>query len=97
MLHPIMRTFGNILKIAALWAFGTLAFGQTPGPQATTASVAASPAPPAPPERHWRLGAAFGYGQRSNPLIQSEDIPVLVDLDIAWLASAGFSTMVTSA
>ena len=32
----------------------------------------------------WRLGVALGYGERSNPLIQSRDIPVAVDLDIAW-------------
>ena len=44
----------------------------------------------APPERHWRLGAAVGYGERSNPLIQSEDIPVLIDLDIAWFGKRWF-------
>ncbi len=35
-------------------------------------------------ESRWRLGAAFGYGERSNPLIQSDDIPIYVDVDIAW-------------
>jgi outer membrane protein len=35
-------------------------------------------------ESRWRLGAAFGYGERSNPLVQSDDIPIYVDLDIAW-------------
>jgi MipA family protein len=44
----------------------------------------------ATPEKHWRLGAAFGYGQRTNPLIQSDDIPVLVDLDIAWFGKRWF-------
>ena len=38
----------------------------------------------------WRLGAAFGYGERSNPLIQSEDIPIVVDLDIAWFGDRWF-------
>ncbi len=90
MLALIMSAFGNILKIAALWAFVTLAFGQAPGPQATTGSVPASAAPPAQAERHWRFGAALGYGQRSNPLIQSEDIPVVVDLDIAWFGKRWF-------
>ncbi len=35
-------------------------------------------------ESRWRLGAALGYGIRSNPLVQSDDIPIVVDLDIAW-------------
>lgn len=35
-------------------------------------------------ESRWRLGAALGYGIRSNPLVQSDDIPIIVDFDIAW-------------
>ncbi|MDH3336669.1 MAG: MipA/OmpV family protein [Gammaproteobacteria bacterium] len=35
-------------------------------------------------ESRWRLGAALGYGLRTNPLVQSDDIPIVVDLDIAW-------------
>jgi outer membrane protein len=35
-------------------------------------------------ESPWRLGIALGYGERSNPLILAEDIPLAVDLDIAW-------------
>lgn len=35
-------------------------------------------------ESPWRLGVALGYGERSNPLVLSDDIPVVVDLDIAW-------------
>jgi outer membrane protein len=65
---------------------------------ANPAQVVASPTPsrspptvqPAESERHWRLGAAFGYGRRSNPVIQSEDIPVIVDLDIAWFGKRWF-------
>ncbi len=38
----------------------------------------------------WRLGAAFGYGVRSNPLVQSDDIPIIVDLDIAWFGDHWF-------
>lgn len=41
-------------------------------------------------ESRWRLGAAFGYGERSNPLVQSEDIPIVVDLDIAWFGDRWF-------
>ena len=38
----------------------------------------------------WRLGIALGYGERSNPLALSEDIPILVDLDIAWFGERFF-------
>jgi outer membrane protein len=41
-------------------------------------------------ESNWRLGTALGYGERSNPLIQSEDIPIVVDLDIAWFGDYWF-------
>jgi len=43
-----------------------------------------------PPESHWRLGLAAGYGRRTNPLIQSDDIPVLVDVDIAYFGKRWF-------
>ena len=92
MLPLTMQAFGNILKIAALWSVVALAQGQTTDP-AGNAAIATSPsatAQPPAPESHWRLGAAFGYGQRTNPLIQSDDIPVLVDLDIAWFGKRWF-------
>ena len=41
-------------------------------------------------ESRWRLGAAFGYGLRSNPLVQSDDIPIYVDVDIAWFGERLF-------
>jgi len=41
-------------------------------------------------ESNWRLGAAFGYGQRSNPLVQSDDIPIYVDVDVAWFGEHWF-------
>jgi outer membrane protein len=41
-------------------------------------------------ESRWRLGAAVGYGLRSNPLVQSDDIPIVVDLDIAWFGDHVF-------
>ncbi len=41
-------------------------------------------------ESRWRLGAALGYGVRTNPLIQSDDIPIIVDLDIAWFGDRWF-------
>lgn len=41
-------------------------------------------------ESPWRLGIALGYGSRTNPLIQSDDIPIVVDLDVAWFGSRWF-------
>jgi outer membrane protein len=52
-------------------------------------ALIATPAP-AVGESPWRLGVALGYGERSNPLAQSEDIPIVVDLDIAWFGERLF-------
>jgi len=41
-------------------------------------------------ESPWRIGAAFGYGERSNPLVQSENVPILVDVDVAWFGDRWF-------
>ena len=41
-------------------------------------------------ESRWRLGTALGYGVRSNPLVQSDDIPIIVDFDIAWFGDRWF-------
>jgi outer membrane protein len=38
----------------------------------------------------WRLGIALGYGERSNPLIQSDDIPIVADVDIAYFGKRFF-------
>jgi len=35
-------------------------------------------------ERSWELAIAAGYGVRTNPLINSGDIPMYAALDIAW-------------
>jgi outer membrane protein len=58
-------------------------------------TCAAAPAeqsagPTATQESRWRLGAALGYGLRSNPLVQSDDIPIIVDVDIAWFGEHFF-------
>jgi outer membrane protein len=45
---------------------------------------------PLPVERNWRFGIGVGYGTRTNPLVLSEDIPILVDLDIAWFGKRWF-------
>ena len=41
-------------------------------------------------ESPWEIGIAMGYGKRSNLLIQSDDIDVLVDIDIAWYGERWF-------
>jgi outer membrane protein len=73
-----MRTpLTTLLKALALWGLAASVWaGATPGAE--------------PPERHWRLGVALGYGERTNPLIQSDPIPVLVDLDVAWFGKRWF-------
>ncbi len=38
-------------------------------------------------ERPWELGFAAGYGVRTNPLINSKDIPMYVVLNIAWFGN----------
>jgi outer membrane protein len=80
----------NLLKIAALWLLAAVVHAQT----AAEAGSAGSPSENAPivlpEERRWRLGAALGYGARSNPLIQSEDIPLIVDVDIAYFGDHWF-------
>jgi outer membrane protein len=98
MLGFIMSVHRNIFKIAALWAVVALAQAQEPAQtQATDPAASSVPAQPTPAptpvpasESHWRLAAALGYGMRSNPLIQSDDIPVIVDLDVAWFGKRWF-------
>jgi outer membrane protein len=92
MLRQIVRTAGNILKIAALWAVAASVHAQdtSPEPSAVTTGNTSATQQPGEPERHWRLGAALGYGRRTNPVIQSEDIPVVVDVDIAWFGKRWF-------
>lgn len=90
-----MRIGGNFLKITALCGVASLAHAQANAPESSaTATTEVAPAsPPVQPparERSWRVGAAFGYGERTNPLIQSDDIPVLVDVDIAWFGKRWF-------
>lgn len=86
----------KLWKIAILCAFCTFARAQDAAPPDTSAesiSATRSSTPPGiepPAERSWRLGVGLGYGVRSNPLIQSDDIPVIVDLDFAWFGKRWF-------
>lgn len=86
-----------LVNAAAAWAVALLAHAQAlPAPEQPTPTAPASADPISatatspPPERRWRLGAAVGYGKRTNPLIQSDDIPILVDLDVAWFGDRWF-------
>lgn len=45
---------------------------------------------PAEDESRWQLGIAVGYGIRTNPLVLSDDIPIAVDLDVAWFGDHFF-------
>ena len=82
------------LLAAVSWTVATLA--RAADPDVTAAAAAPAPASnPVPlklaaPDHPWHIGAAFGYGSRSNPLIQSEDIPVIVDVDISWYGKHWF-------
>lgn len=87
MLGAGMHPPGNLLKIVALCVAALLAAfpaqaQETPPPEPIE--------PIEPAERSWRLGAALGYGVRTNPLIQSDDIPLIVDVDLAWFGKRWF-------
>ncbi len=94
-----IQVMKNLLKFAALCLVAATPghAAEDPATEAANAPSAGTvtPATEAPPivmpeERRWRLGAAFGYGRRSNPLIQSDDIPVVVDVDIAYFGNRWF-------
>jgi outer membrane protein len=81
--------------LAAAWAApvnaqSALADGATPDATVQTATPVAHAPHVIPDEKSWRFGVGLGYGQRTNPLIQSDDIPVVVDLDIAWFGERWF-------
>lgn len=84
-----------LLALAACAAFAQSATAQTDSPTATATEAvvptpAAHPSRPLPAESNWRFGIGLGYGMRTNPLVQSDDIPILVDLDIAWFGKRWF-------
>lgn len=41
-------------------------------------------------ERSWELGVAAGYGVKTNPLVNSDDIPMYAVLNIAWFGDYFF-------
>jgi len=88
----------QLLAAAAVWVFAQASYAQTESPPTPPTTEAALPAPatvppptrPLPVERNWRFGIGLGYGMRTNPLVLSDDIPVIVDLDIAWFGKRWF-------
>ena len=91
-------SFQQWLALAAFWTLSTTSQAQADEVPATPASDTAVPAPPAttrpprslPIERNWRFGVGLGYGSRTNPLVLSDDIPVIVDIDLAWFGKRWF-------
>jgi MipA family protein len=90
--------FPQLLALAALWTFAQRTHAQAEPGSSPPAMEAAVPAPaeavrttrPLPVERNWRFGLGVGYGTRTNPLVLSDDIPVIVDIDIAWFGKRWF-------
>jgi outer membrane protein len=86
----------NWLAMAAFLGLAGLSAARAQSPDAAAESPSVPPPLVAqaplnlPPESSWRLGVALGYGRRTNPLIQSDDIPVVVDVDIAWFGKRWF-------
>jgi outer membrane protein len=87
------------LVLAAFCTLATAANAQGEAPAASPPQESAampSPSPtahamrPLPVERNWRFGVGLGYGSRTNPLVLSEDIPVIVDIDFAWFGKRWF-------
>ena len=77
------RSFAAAALLAALAPLASAAAEPAEANAPGTAVIGAEPS-------NWSLGIALGYGMRSNPLIQSDDIPILVDLDIAWFGERFF-------
>lgn len=46
--------------------------------------------PTAADESPWQLGIALGYGQRTNPIADADDIDILVNLDVGWFGERFF-------
>ncbi len=87
----MMRAFVILLALASsALAMPTQADETDPATPAPAPSSTPAPLQLAAPEHRWHVGAAFGYGTRTNPLIQSEDIPVIVDVDISWYGKHWF-------
>ncbi|MBT8145152.1 MAG: MipA/OmpV family protein [Gammaproteobacteria bacterium] len=67
----------RLIVAVAVWLTAASNANAEPGSQRVT-------------ESPWHVAIAVGYGEYSNPLIQSDDVPIVVDLDIAWFGERAF-------
>jgi outer membrane protein len=80
----------KLLKLLTFCALTGAANVCVASDEATVPTGTAGAAASQPRESNWRFGLALGLGQRTNPLIQSDDIPVFVDVDLAWFGKRWF-------
>ncbi len=59
-------------------------------PATAARSAVSGTAKEEPRESRWQLGFALGYGLRTNPLVQSDDFPIILDIDVAWFGDRFF-------
>ncbi|HET6565960.1 MAG TPA: MipA/OmpV family protein [Xanthomonadales bacterium] len=74
---PVLLAVLLLMLVAWLFPASIAVADEFPEPESETISP-------------WRLGVALGYGQRTNPLKYSDNITVIVDLDIAWFGEHWF-------
>ncbi len=78
-----------VLLASSAGVAGDTPDNETPDP-ASQAAGSSVPSQAPSPESRWQLGIALGYGLRTNPLVQSDDIPIIVDIDISWFGDHFF-------
>jgi len=86
----VKSTITAALVVLGAWQTGVAAEPPATGTTTAAQGVASGAAEEAPRESRWRLGFALGYGLRTNPLVQSDDIPIVVDIDVAWFGDRFF-------
>lgn len=89
-----LRALAGVAGCLVMMPLAQAQDGPAAAGSADTTIQATGPVPatsrPLPEEKNWRLGVGLGYGLRTNPLIQSDDIPVIVDIDVAWFGKRWF-------
>ena len=78
-----------VLLASSAGVAGDTPDNETPDP-ASQAAGSSVPSQAPSPESRWQLGIALGYGLRTNPLVQSDDIPIIIDIDISWFGDHFF-------
>ncbi len=81
----------TVIAAGALMAGAVDAVAAQPSAQsAQSAQSGQSASSGSDAHRAWELGVAIGYGQRSNPLVDSDTLRLYADLDIAWFGERWF-------